>query len=180
MVVSPAAALVLFMDLSALRLEIGVPGYQITRVHEGQAVFVTSPGLKGVTFEGVVDRVALAAPEGKHLFEVEIRIANPDERLRPGMSAHARIVTRSFADALALPLEAAVERDGVTVVFFADGGRARAVSVADAILHGGRLVLGPAPAHRELIVRGQRELRDGMTVRVDNTVLEGIAHGAAR
>ncbi len=96
------------------------------------------------------------------------------------MSAHARIVTHSFADALALTLEAAVERDGAPVVFFVDGGQARAVSVADAILHGEHLVLAPAPAHRELIVRGQRELRDGMIVRVDNTVLEGIAQGAAR
>ncbi len=173
-VVSPGLPVVLFMDLSQLRLELGVPGYQVASVLEGGRVFMTLPAFPGERFEGVVRRVAPAASEGRHLFEVEVRVANPEQRLRPGMSAHVRIITRSLASALAVPLEAAVERNGTRVVFFVDGGQARSVSVSGAAAHGHRLVLESPPPYRELVVRGQRDLSDGMPVRVDNTVLAGV------
>ena len=172
-VVSPGRPVVLFMDLQELRLELGVPGYQIGRVHEGASVLVTLPARPGERFEGRVRRVAPAASEGRHLFEVEVRIANPEQRMRAGMSAHARIVTDSLASALALPLVATVERNGERVVFFVEAGRAKSVSVAGATTHGDRLVLLSPPPYRVLVVRGQRDLSDGMAVRVDNTVLAG-------
>jgi RND family efflux transporter MFP subunit len=170
-VVSAGTPLVQFMDLLELRLEVGVPGYQVGRVKQGARVFMTLPALPGQRVEGVVRRVAPAAAEGRHLFEVEIRVANPEQQLRPGMSAHARIVTRALATAVVLPLEASVEREGERVVFFVDGDRARAVPVAGATPQGHDLILEQAPPYRELIVRGQRDLRNDMLVRVDNTVL---------
>jgi len=170
-VVSAGTPLVQFMDLHELRLEVGVPGYQIGSVKEGARVFVTLPALPGRRVEGAVRRVAPAAAEGRHLFEVEIRLANSEQQLRPGLSARARIVTRVLAAAVVVPLEASVEREGERVVFFVDGDRARAVPVAAATPQGHDLVLDQAPPYRELVVRGQRDLRNDMLVRVDNTVL---------
>ena len=171
-VVSPGAAVGLFMDLSQLRLDLGVPGYQVGQVREGGRVQLTLPALPDERFLGAVHRVAPAAAEGRHLFEVEVRVENPQGRLRPGMSARARIVTRSLDAALVVPLEAAVQHEGGLVVFFVDaGGRAHSVPVGDAETSGHQLVLEEVPPYRDLVVRGQRDLGDGMRVRVDNTVL---------
>jgi membrane fusion protein (multidrug efflux system) len=178
-VVSPGTPALLFMDLSELRLELGVPGYQVDRVREGARVFLWLPALPGVEVEGAVVRVAPAAAEGRHLFEVEIRVPNSEGRLRPGMSARARIVTRSLDRAVVLPTGVAVERGGERVVFFVDGGRARAISVAQATPDGHHLVLEQELPYRELVVRGQRDLRDGALVRVDNTVLAELGDGTS-
>lgn len=179
-VVQPGEPVVSFMDLSSLRLEVGVPGYQVGSVRARQDVRVTLPALPGDEFSGVVHRVALAAKAGGNLFVVEIRLANPDERLRPGMSARARIITRSLDSALLVPVGATVERDGNRVAFFADEGRARSVSLIEAIPHGQLFVLTELPSYRELVIRGQRDLRAGDPVRVDNRVLEGAVDVGAR
>lgn len=170
-VVSPGAPVVSFMDLLELRLELGVPAYQISRVRERARVLVSLPALPGVDVEGVVVRVAPAAAVGRHLFEVECRIANTAHQLRPGMSARARIVARALERAVVVPLGVAVERAGERFVFFVEDGRARGVSVTEATLDGHHLVLEEVPPYRDLVVRGQRDLRDGVLVRVDNTVL---------
>ncbi len=172
-VVGPAAALATLMDLSELRLEVGVPGYEVVRVTRGVRVSVAVPALPAETFEGTVDRVAAAAPEGRHLFEVEIVIDNPSGAARPGMSARARIVVASLDSALLLPVTATVERDGVPVVYIVEDGTARELSAQGATRDGDRLILAADGPSRELVVRGQRALQDGMSVQIDNTVLGG-------
>ena len=178
-VVRPAAAVAFFMDLAQLRLEIGVPGYEVSRVAAGARVFLTLPALRGEHFEGTVHRVAPAAAEGRHLFEVEIRVPNAEGRLRPGMGARVRIVTESLPAAVVVPLEAAVERNGARVVFFVVEGRARAVPVDGAILQGNHLILRGAQFEGEVVLRGQRDLRDGVPVRVDNAILAGTLRGGS-
>jgi membrane fusion protein (multidrug efflux system) len=178
-VVSPGSPVVSFMDLSTLRLELGVPGYQVGRVEEGVRAVVTVPALEGKSFEARVHRVASAAAKSLSLFEVEVRVPNPDGRLRPGMSARVHIVTESLLSAVAVPLDSSILRDGERVVFFVEDGRARAVSVSAPRIQGSLLVLpGPLP-YRELVLRGQRDLRDGIQVRIDNAILEGLPDAAA-
>jgi membrane fusion protein (multidrug efflux system) len=172
-VIGPAATLGTLMDLSELRLEVGVPGYEVARVAPGARVSIAVPALAGQAFEGTVYRVASAAPEGRHLFEVEILIDNPGRTARPGMSARARIVSASLDSALVLPVMAAVERDGAPVVYIVENGTVRELSAQDATRDGDRLILPADGPSYELVVRGQRALRDGMSVQIDNAVLEG-------
>jgi membrane fusion protein (multidrug efflux system) len=129
--------------------------------------------LAGETFAAVVQRVAPAAIDGGHLFEVEILVENPDRRLRPGMSARAQIVTQTLDDVLSVPLDLVVERNSRRVVFFVSGHQARAVDVSDAPIHRDRVLIPSSIEWRTLVLRGQRDLRDSGPVRVDNTVLGG-------
>lgn len=170
-VLAPAATLCILMDLSKLRLELGVPGYEVVQVASGARVSVTVPALPAESFEGTVDRVAMAAPEGRHLFEVEVLIANPAGVARPGMSARARIVNASIEKALVLPFMAAVERDGIPVVYVVESGTVHELSAQHATRDGDHLIL-PAESSHELVVRGQAALRDGMSVKIDNAILE--------
>jgi len=176
---------VTLMNLDPLHLKVGVPGYQVEQLHKGATVWVEVPSLaagKGgadtaaTRIRAVVHRVATAAPAGHHLFRVEIHVPNPEGRLRAGMAARAFIVTRSLAHALVIPQALAVPRDGHRVVFFAEGDRARAVPLDDALLHADHFVLAGTLPYRELVVRGQHDLRDGVKLRVDDRVLQGRPH----
>jgi membrane fusion protein (multidrug efflux system) len=172
-IVNPGARVATLMSLDPLRLEVGVPGYQVGLVQPGAAVSITLPALNGEAFQAVVKRVAPAAIEAGHLFEVEILVANPDLRLRPGMSARAQIVTQTLDDVLSVPLDLVVERNSRRVIFFISDHRARAVDVSDAPIHRDRILIPSGIGWRTLVMKGQRDLRDYGPVRVDNTVLAG-------
>jgi multidrug efflux pump subunit AcrA (membrane-fusion protein) len=168
---NPSESVATFMELDPLRLELGIPGYQINQVSKGALVLVTLPALPDQLFRGTVSRVAIAAPLGKHLFEVEVSVPNRDGIFHPGMSARARIVIETLESAIAIPADLPVKRAGKRVVFFADEGRATSFSVEDGILHGDTLVLRGDLPQRQLIVRGHRDLPEGLPVTIDNRML---------
>jgi membrane fusion protein (multidrug efflux system) len=173
-VVPAGAAVATLMDLDALKVDLGIPGYQVRRVTPGGRVRISVQAFPGERFDAVVHRVADAAAEGGHLFELEVRTDSASGRLRPGMSARLRIVTETLPAALVVPLDVVVERDGQRAVFFVSEQRAHLVPVDGATLHGDRLLLPARLPYRDLVIRGQRDLRDGMRVRVDNTILAGV------
>ncbi len=173
-IAGPGTPVATLMNLDTVRLKVGVPGYQVGQVVPGARVQVTVMAFPGEGFEGVARRVAPAAAQGTHLFEVEIQLPNPGHRLRPGMTARARIVTQSLDEVLVIPSESAVERAAERVVFFVVDDRAHPVSVADALTDRGFLLLRGGLSPGELVVRGQRDLHEGDAVRVDNTILAGV------
>ena len=172
-IAAPAVRVAQFMELELLRVELGIPDYQINEVVVGAEALLRLPALPDRSIQGEVSRIAPAALPGEHLFSIEVTIPNPDGELRPGMSARTRIVTRDLDRAIVVAADLAVKRGGRRVVFFGDGDRAHAVPVDDAILHGDRLVLSEDVPWRALVVRGHRDLQDGMALRVDNRILGG-------
>ncbi|MGH7628518.1 MAG: efflux RND transporter periplasmic adaptor subunit, partial [Gemmatimonadales bacterium] len=78
-----------------LELEFGVDQRDIARVTPGQEVRLRVDALPQRTFSGRVasiGRLALDAADGVR-FPVRAMIPNPDGLLRPGMAAHARVLT---------------------------------------------------------------------------------------
>jgi RND family efflux transporter MFP subunit len=176
-IATPGHVIAELLNFELMKLEVGVAGYQIGSVKPGAEVIVTVPALAGQEFAGHVLGVAPSAGNGHALFEVEILVPNDRAVLKPGMSARTRIVTRSIESALVVPLEAVVQRADQRVVFFIEQGRARAVALDDATLHGDRLILPGSLPYRELVVRGQHDLQEGFAVEVDNAVIAGLAEG---
>jgi HlyD family secretion protein len=91
---------------------------EIARVRLDQRAEVRIDAFPGEVFPGVVRKVSSSgtADRGVTNFEVEIEI-EPDERVRVGMSADARIVVREHSNALLVP-NAGIVREG-------DGPRVR-------------------------------------------------------
>ncbi len=173
-VTSPGVPIARLLNFDLMRLEVGVPGRQVGRVRQGARAWAQIAALGGRRFEGVVHEVAPSAGNGDTLFEVEIVVPNIEGALRPGMTARAVIEVRTAPAAVVVPIEASVERGGRPVVFFAEDGRARAVSVDGATRHGDRFVLEDQAGPRRLVVRGQHDLEDGLPLVVDNTILADL------
>ncbi len=88
-------AVVLVGRTDTLELELGVRQADLARVRPGQAVRLRIDALPGRTFSGRVASLAeLPADSGGTIaFPVRARVANTDGLLRPGMTAHARVLT---------------------------------------------------------------------------------------
>ncbi len=87
-----------------LELDFGVPQREVTRVALGQRVHLRVDALPQRTFTGVVSFLgALPADSTDDVwFPARALVANPDGLLRPGMTAHAKVLTASASVATRL------------------------------------------------------------------------------
>jgi len=80
-----------------LELEFGVPQREINRVAIGHRVRLRVDAVPQRTFEGIVTSLGTLPADtsaAQVLFPVRARVANPEGLLKPGMAAHAKVLTR--------------------------------------------------------------------------------------
>jgi HlyD family secretion protein len=106
-------------------------------------------------------------------FKVKVRLKDPGEGLRPGLTADAEILVAETKDALAVPLQAVVLRGGKggerTGVFVGEGKTARFVSVETGMIDGLEIELKKGLEEGREIVAGPwqslKDLQDGAAIR---------------
>jgi RND family efflux transporter MFP subunit len=163
-----APAFVLAMT-STVKVVFGAPDTMIGTLKAGQAIDVTTEAIPDRTFTATVARIAPAADPKTRVFDVELRIDNAKEELKPGMIASLEI-SKGAAPLLAIPLDAVVRPTGTPdgyAVYVVDGGKAvaRNVDLGEPI---GNLVAvrGGLRKHERVVVSGPALLVDGQAVRV--------------
>lgn len=96
---------------------------QIGQVSVGQKVRVRVPSYPDEVFEGVVERLGGKLDANSRSLAVYIRVANPDERLRPHMRTTLSLVTGGADLALAIPKAAVLGEGGNLYTFIQDEER---------------------------------------------------------
>lgn len=168
--VAPGAPVGRILQLNPVEVTAGVPERYAPDVRRGAEVRVSFDVLAG-EFEGTVDFVGAAVDPASRTFPVEVRLPNPDGRIKPEMVADVSLVRRTVAEALVVPQEAVVRvSDGHAVyVVKSEGG----VDVVEAR----RVVLGPSQrnlvaitsglaAGERIVVVGQQQVANGDRVRI--------------
>lgn len=119
----PGATLIELPDLSTLQVVARVDESDRSRLRAGQSVKIRVDAVPDKEFTGRVNEISSMAkpdfsswPPTKN-FDMAVRIDKADPRLRPGMSATARVAASSVADALLIPAEAAFPSNGQTVAY---------------------------------------------------------------
>ena len=114
----PGAVLMIISDMSEMQAEIKVNESEVVRTKVGQTAQVNVESLPGKVFQGTVIEVATGT-EGTgtdaNLYKVKVLLKGRREdldSLRPGMSARAVILSKEVKDALRVPLQAVLEREG--------------------------------------------------------------------
>lgn len=114
----PGATLMVISGMKEMNAEIKVNESEVVRLKLGQAVQVDVESLPGRVFLGQVREIASAAGQSgqnANMYNVKVALdtSNADARLlRPGMSARGMILTADVKDALRVPLQSVLERDG--------------------------------------------------------------------
>jgi membrane fusion protein (multidrug efflux system) len=141
----------------------GVSELEIARLHKGQEAEISVDGHPGIVFRGTVNTISAQADPQTRAFPVEILVVNDRaEKLLPGFIGRARIRGRTFENAISLPEEVVVQRDGRPVVFVATGDTASARVIETGFAdRGSVLITKGLEAGDRVIVTGQQSLRDG-------------------
>lgn len=122
---TPGAPLMDIVDLSRVRVRVGVAGSELSSLRVGAQAEVRIEDLGGVTLPAKVSSIAPAAHPVSGLFDVELHAPNPEQRVRAGMVASVAFERGSRPDRVLVPRSALTRRGGRTVVFVIDQGIAR-------------------------------------------------------
>jgi Cu(I)/Ag(I) efflux system membrane fusion protein len=152
MTIMPGTALATINGLSPVWLIASLPQADAGLARPGARVSATLPAYPGQSFSGRIESVLPAANAATRTIEVRIALANPEGRLRPGMTAEARLEERGES-ALVIPAEAVIRTGtrSIVIVVQEDGsyapvevmlGRSQgdAIAIASGLAEGQRVV----------------------------------------
>jgi HlyD family secretion protein len=93
---------------------------------------LTFDAVAGKTFQGEITQVSsVGVDNGRGVdFEVTVRIVDPDDQVRPGMTAAVNIVVSEINDVLIVPSRAVRLNNGQRIVYLLKDGRLTEVLVS--------------------------------------------------
>jgi len=99
-------------DLEDLVLQAMIPESELSQVNAGQKVIVYPQAFPDLRLAGIVEQVGVIAesapgqPKWQKYFSLTIALDDKDDRLRPGMSAVAHVISAQREEALLIPRRA--------------------------------------------------------------------------
>jgi RND family efflux transporter MFP subunit len=157
---------VVVADLRQMKLEAGVSELEAGRLRPGMKARVDVQAKPGQVFEAEVANIAPEVSERNRQFRVELRVPNDNRLLLSGMYASARIIESDQTDALLVPTDAIVTRDGTRVAIRIEGDQAIAVQVTEGARDGRRIqVLSGLKAGDQVLADAKRPIAPGTRVR---------------
>lgn len=155
------------VKLDPAKLVLDIPERDVAALKTGDAIPFELDALPGQSFTGTVSFVSPSAYPDSNAFRVEALAPNGDARLKPGMIARVKVARRARENALAVPLNAVVPKQGEHVVFVVENGRAvRRLVKIDAIVDRDAILASGLRDGEQVVVEGNRTLVDGMPVAV--------------
>ncbi|GAB4577815.1 MAG: hypothetical protein Fur0022_05470 [Anaerolineales bacterium] len=122
--VSPGTQAFRLDDLSRLLVDVEISEVDINQIKVGQAVELTFDAIIGSEYEGTVIEISPVGEEvqGVVNFLVTVELLNPDEQVKPGMTAAVSIITSTLENVLVVPSRAVRTVDGELVVYVLENG----------------------------------------------------------
>jgi Cu(I)/Ag(I) efflux system membrane fusion protein len=116
--------------LRSVWLDVAVPEAETQGLGQGQLVEARLPAFPGDVLQGRIDAILPQANLDSRTLRVRVELANPDGRLRPGLTAQVRLTRSAEQDVLLVPSEAVIRSGRRALVMLAEGeGRYRPVQV---------------------------------------------------
>jgi membrane fusion protein (multidrug efflux system) len=170
--IDPTHTITRIESLSRLVVDVAFAESDLGRLGTGQVAEVATDALPGEKFPGTVTYVAPRVREDTRTVDVRVAITDTAMRLRPGLTAVARIVTSRVEDAILVPSQAIVRSDAGPAVYVAIEADRKAKAELRPITTGERtseevevtkgLVAGDA-----VIIEGLARLKPGAPVTID-------------
>lgn len=166
-VLGPGSPVAVLHDTAVLRATIGIPETDIAFFSVGSPAEVSVDAYPDRSFAGRIAYIASSATSPGRNFQAEVEVANGDGILRSGLIVRTRLQRRAFEDAVVVPRDVLVERDGILHAFVIEDGTAELRTIALGPDEGDRVVITSGLEVGEtLITNGHRNLLDGQPVRV--------------
>ncbi|KFX69786.1 RND transporter [Pseudomonas taeanensis MS-3] len=130
MTLSAGQTLATINGLRSVWLDVAVPEAEAMGLHSGQVVEARLPAFPGEVLDGTISAILPEANLDSRTLRVRVELANPEGRLRPGLTAQVRLTRAAEQNALFVPTEAVIRTGRRALVMLAEGdGRYRPLEV---------------------------------------------------
>ncbi len=154
------------VNLSSVRVVMSVPAAQVQEVPPGQEVVFTAESNPKLQHHARVSVINKAVDPNTNTIQVEAIAPNTDRSLRDDGFVKAEIVTSSHGNALVVPADAIVDKDGKSTVFVVGSDNiAHAIEVKVGVRQGSQVeILDGLKDGQKVVTVGAFELEDGTQV----------------
>jgi RND family efflux transporter MFP subunit len=121
------AAVIELPDLSSIHLQARLDETDRGRLTMGEGAIIRIDAIPGREFKARIDQISVLARADfsswppTRLFDLRLVVLDADAKIRPGMSAVARIPTDRVPNVIVVPVETVFQKDGRPVVYRLDG-----------------------------------------------------------
>jgi len=123
----------------------------------------------------IVESSRSADPETR-LFRIELEMNNPDDLLKPGMYARARVVVDDLRNVLTISNSAIFSEEGITKAYFVKNDTAYVRTIEIGATDGERSeVISGIEADQQVVIVGKSSLRDATPVIISNKDTQNVS-----
>ncbi|OQY30145.1 MAG: hypothetical protein B6244_00845 [Candidatus Cloacimonetes bacterium 4572_55] len=167
-VAGPGSPIAQLIDIQSVKIEIGLPENEIGFFHIGSSATATLDGYPNETFSGAISYIGSQVHVGHRTFPAEIKMENPDIKLKSEMAAKVKLVKKEYESAIVVPKDAVLETENGKAIFvLIDGDVCQLKSVTLGALQGNSVIVQKGLSVGDILITvGQRDIVDGEKVRV--------------
>jgi membrane fusion protein (multidrug efflux system) len=161
------------LEIDTVKVTVGVPESDVASIFDLEEADVIIEALEKRRVKGEKIFLSRQPRTLARLFDLELKVPNPDGRILPGMFARVELVKNVYEDALAVPLYAIISQGDERFVFIEKEGRAEKRKVNLGTLIGWQIhITSGLRAGEKVIAVGHRLLDDGQAVEVIRNVAD--------
>ena len=166
--VAANAPLLRIVELDSLIALFFVTERDYALLHTGQHAELGTDSYPGELFPGEIVRIAPVFRSSTRQARVEVRVDNPELRLKPGMFVRISLVLERVAETRLVPEQALVTRDGHSGLFVVaeDGSSVVWREVTVGIRQGDRVQVSAENLGDRVVILGQQLLEDGSRIAI--------------
>lgn len=167
---SMSAPIYVVNQIVPVKLLIGVSETDYNRVKKGDKVSLTTDAFADRTFTGSISNIYPTIDARTHTFNVEVKVANNDRKLRPGMYSKVNLTFGKFRKVI-VPDSAVIKQQGsgdrFVYIYNPETGTVSYTLVKVGKRLGDRYVIESGVKEGDLVVtEGILRIRDGVKVKV--------------
>jgi RND family efflux transporter MFP subunit len=166
--VAANAPLLRIVELDPVTAVFFVTERDYAQLQIGQSATLSTDAFPGETFQGHIQRIAPVFRESSRQARVELRVVNPELRLKPGMFARSTVIVDRAEQAVIVPEQALTTRNDREGVFLVSADEASVAwrEVQTGIRQGERVQVTGEDLKGRVVVLGQQLLDDGSSIRI--------------
>ena len=157
---APGQPAAMISDASMMKVAVNLPSKLVSLIAVGDSVSLEIPAIQAQVI-GEILAIGSAVDQQTFLYPVEVSLNNEAGKMLPGMFAKVYLVTDRRDGAVAIPIEAVIEKLGLKKVYVQEGERA-VERVVETGMDDGTFVeiLSGLAEGEALVVKGQNFLED--------------------
>jgi RND family efflux transporter MFP subunit len=166
--VSANAQLLRIVELDPMKAVFFVTERDYARLRPGQRASLTTDAYPGESFAAEIVRISPVFRENTRQASIELKVGNPDLRLKPGLFVRVGLVLARAESVAIVPEQALAKREGRDGVFLVDaeGRQVNWRPVKIGIRHAQRAEIAGEGLQGRVVVLGQQLLDDGSSIAI--------------